>query len=673
MCGILGIFLSPQRSQKPVQIKKVLDALFTLSETRGKEAAGLAVITQEAISVYKEPLPASQLIKTVTYQDLLSNFSAVSQPLLIFGHSRLVTSGAQERYENNQPVIKEGFVCVHNGIVVNEGELWGNHPDMKKEYEVDTEVIPGLISSWIKKGKDFTESFKIAFSELKGASSIAVFSADSDQLALGTNNGSLYISDLVNLNGFIFASERRILKQLFSRFSTRRILGDACPHQLLPGYGCIADFNNFSWHQIDLTLNLAQERMPQAVRGLNRKIKIFPSHNKPSKTFLNHDNQADTFSLRTMISKEFDRNRRAISSLKRCSKCVLPETFPFISFDEKGICNYCSNHKKLLYEDNHVLEAVLKRYRRKDAAPDCIVAISGGRDSSYGLHYLKKVLGMNPLAYTYDWGMITDLARRNISRMCGALGVEHILISADIGKKRKYIRKNVLAWLKKPDLGTVPLFMAGDKQYFYYANELQRKYGIQLLIMCENRLERTHFKHGFCGVKHRDVHKPAYQLSFMDNVRLVSYYGRQFVRNPSYINASLIDTLAGYISFYLFPHNYIYLFNYIFWDEKEITDALIRTYDWEISSDTDSLWRIGDGTAAFYNYIYYTIAGFSENDTFRSNQIREGLLSRSEALSFLERENQPREASLRWYCDVIGIHMGSAIKIINSTPKLYHS
>ena len=72
---------------------------------------------------------------------------------------------------------------------------------------------------------------------------------------------------------------------------------------------------------------------------------------------------------------------------------------------------------------------------------------------------------MNPVAYTYDWGMVTDLARRNQARLCSQLGVEHIWVSADIKQKRRNVRKNVEAWLKRPELGMVPLFMAGDKQF----------------------------------------------------------------------------------------------------------------------------------------------------------------------------------------------------------------
>ena len=72
---------------------------------------------------------------------------------------------------------------------------------------------------------------------------------------------------------------------------------------------------------------------------------------------------------------------------------------------------------------------------------------------------------MNPIAFTYDWGLVTDLARRNCARICGKLGVEHIIRTPNIAKKRKFVRQNIEAWLKKPELGMIPLFMAGDKAF----------------------------------------------------------------------------------------------------------------------------------------------------------------------------------------------------------------
>ena len=88
------------------------------------------------------------------------------------------------------------------------------------------------------------------------------------------------------------------------------------------------------------------------------------------------------------------------------------------------------------------------------------------------LHMVKKVLKLNPIALTYDWGMVTDLARRNIARVCGKLGVENIIVAANIRWKRENIKKNIMAWLKRPNIATIPLFMAGDKYFFHYCNLL---------------------------------------------------------------------------------------------------------------------------------------------------------------------------------------------------------
>ena len=92
---------------------------------------------------------------------------------------------------------------------------------------------------------------------------------------------------------------------------------------------------------------------------------------------------------------------------------------------------------------------------------------------------------------------------------------------------------------------------------------------------------------------------------------------------------------------------------------------------WETAADTDNTWRIGDGTASFYNFIYHTMAGLTENDTFRSNQIREGALTREEALNLAARDNEPRYESIQWYCDVIGVDFLSTMEAIQAAPKLY--
>jgi len=344
---------------------------------------------------------------------------------------------------------------------------------------------------------------------------------------------------------------------------------------------------------------------------------------------------------------------------------------PFINFNEQGVCNYCRGYKRNRYRSEEQLKKIILESRNKLSKFDCVIPLSGGRDSSFALHYAKKILGLNPIAYSFDWGMLTDLGRRNQARMCGKLGVEHIIISADIKKNRENIRKNVTAWLRSPSLGTVPLFMAGDKRYFYHANQLSKNIGGAPILYAENPYEKTDFKSGFCGVPPVFDIEHVYNLGMLNKIKLGTYYLKEYIKNPAFINSSVYETIDAYISSYFTPHDYIYLYLYKRWDEEEITLTLTNEYSWELAADTQTSWRIGDGTAAFYNFIYYSVAGFTEADTFRSNQIRGGVIDRETALALVQIENIPRYESIKWYCDIIGIDFQNTLNCILNIPKLY--
>ena len=616
-----------------------------MSESRGGEATGLVILKTNELLVYKEALPASKFIKTDTYRYLAEKDEGGIH--IAMGHDRLVTNGVAND-NNNQPVIKDEIIGVHNGIVVNDKQIWANYPNLSRETSVDTEIILSLISLNYKKNNNIVTSVYQTFNQIEGTASIALLFSETQDCLLATNNGSIYYIKENNI--FVFASEGNILKQL-----NKKIKKDYPITNLKPGTGLFikrmdSKIIPFSFNQKNpITLSV--------------KNKIIINKLKPK-----FENNKDFPKKQIFSHQLFKTDSTKIPSIKKCNKCILPATMPFIEFDEEGICNYCHNYKKVILKKIKDLELQLPRNSNN---ANCIVPLSGGRDSCYGLHYIKKELGLTPIAFSYDWGMITDLGRRNQARMCGRLGIEHILISADIKRKRRNIRNNLIAWIKKPDLGTIPLFMAGDKQYFYHLNSLKKTLGLKTIFYTENPLEKTDFKSGFCGIPPHFNIDHVYDFSVINKLKLAFYYGRQFIRNPNLINKSLADTISAYISSYFTPHNYIYLFRYIKWDEEIINKILREEYDWELAPDTKTTWRIGDGTAAFYNYIYYTVAGFTENDTFRSNQVREGMITRDQALALAERDNQPRWESIKWYCDTIKIDYDLTIKKINSINKLY--
>ena len=347
---------------------------------------------------------------------------------------------------------------------------------------------------------------------------------------------------------------------------------------------------------------------------------------------------------------------------------------PYIDFDEAGICNYCRNYKlRNVPKPREQLFDLLEPYRRRNK-PDCIVPFSGGRDSCYGLHLVVNELGMKPIAYTYDWGMVTDLGRRNISRMCAELGVENIIVADDIGKKRRNIRTNLKAWLKSPHLGMISILTAGDKHFFRYVESVKKQTGINLNLWGVNPLEVTHFKAGFLGVPPDFAEKRVYSHGWQKQLEYQKLRLKAMTQSLGYFNRSLWDTFSGeYYRSFTEKTDYYHIFDYWQWDEQLIDQTLIEKYDWETAIDTNTTWRIGDGTAAFYNYIYHTVAGFTEHDTFRSNQIREGQITRDRALSLVEDENKPRYENIRWYLDAIDLDFEEVIPQINNIPKLYPS
>lgn len=672
MCGILGITCSAQSLSAP-GTKSLLKQLYLLSESRGKEASGLAVRKPDGIRFVRTPFPASELVNSRVYSaELNVNSNSEDHPVAVIGHSRLVTNGYEHENRNNQPVVSGVAIAVHNGIIVNHEEIWEKHPDLLRTTELDSEIIPALLSQYARSGLSMEEWMPGLFSEIRGTASTAVLLADRPVLMLATNNGSLYYVQNKENTEVVFASERFILETAIARSKAPGFQQNHVK-QLNPGTYLVVDFGQHLVFQGVLsgkqngafTLPASHQSVP--VTEVVEKVS-----NRPVQV-----NRSMEYSLDS-IPVQFERFAQirtdAVGNLRRCTRCILPETFPFIAYDSEGVCNYCQHHVNLQIKGQKALLDIADSFRGcNPGGYDCLVPFSGGRDSSYALHYLVRELGLKPLAFSYDWGMLTDLGRRNQSRMCGALGVEHILVSADIRKKRDNIRKNVSAWLKRPNLGTIPLFMAGDKQYFYYTSLLMTQNSLSLSVMGENMLETTRFKTGFCGIPPNFTNNRTYSIPFADKLRMMLFYGKEYLLNPAYINSSLLDTLDAFKSYYVIKHENLNIFDYLTWNEQTIEQVLLGEYDWETDPGTPTTWRIGDGTAAFYNYIYYVVAGFTENDTFRSNQIREGQITREEALAKVKLENQPRWDSIQWYCNTVNIDWVDTIRIINGIKALYNA
>lgn len=586
-----------------------LDMLVNHSQQRGKDSSGLLLYRDECYNVYRADYPITRLVKDI--KRYTSSF--------VIGHSRLITNGLTD----NQPVVRDDVCVIHNGIIVNHEKIW-TQINKIRELQIDTEVIAAIASAHVDEGGDLKELPTKILSLCQGVVACALALPKQGKLCLFSNNGSLYVG--IKDQSTIFASESFPLTQI----------------------GC-ADIQQVK-DPILVDIPVSEKGM-EIFDKVGRKTNLIPSLS------------FSAFEEKLLQHRKHD--------LRRCTKCLLPETMPFISFDSEGVCNYCRHYKaRNKPRPKEELFELVEPYRKK-MGNDCIVPFSGGRDSCYGLHLIVNELKMKPVTYTYDWGMVTDLGRRNISRMCAEMGVENIIVADDITKKRKHIAQNLRAWLKSPHLGMVSILTAGDKHFFRHIETIKSQTGVSLNLWGVNPLEVTHFKAGFLGVPPDFEEKRVYSHGAMKQLRYQYLRFKAMLESPGYFNTSLWDTLSGeYYRSFTKKSDYYHIFDYWRWDENLIEETLDK-YDWERAPDTKTTWRIGDGTAAFYNYIYYTVAGFTEHDTFRSNQIREGDLTRKEALEMVLEENTPRYPNIKWYLDAVGLDFKEVISVVNSIPKMY--
>lgn len=606
MCGIFGVV-----SKNKIE-KQNFQKLVEHSKQRGVDSSGLIYFEENTYHVNRADYDINKLLNKV-------------QPYnstIVFGHSRLITNGLGD----NQPVVRGKICALHNGIIVNEDEIWSKLQG-ERRLQIDSEAIVAIAEEFLLNEGKVEDLGKEILETCRGVVACALVLTELGKLILFSNNGSLYFGQ--KDDSIYFASESYGLR-LIGCIDIRQIKGDC--------------------EIIDIPISKQEFEIKDEKIRIENLIPDFKNI-KSEERLLVYSNP----------------------HLKRCTKCVLPETMPHIKFDENGVCNYCKNYQlRNVPRPKEELFTLVEPYRRSGANLDCIVPFSGGRDSCYGLHLIVKELKMKPVTYTYDWGMVTDLGRRNISRMCEKLGVENIIVAADISMKRKNIRMNLEAWLKSPHLGMMAMLTAGDKHFFRHVETIKKQTGINLNLWGVNPLEVTHFKTGFLGIPPDFEEKRVYSHGVMNQLRYHSKRFKAMMESPGYFNSSLWDTLSGeYYRSFTEKKDYYHIFDYWRWDEDIVNNTLLNEYDWEKAIDTSTTWRIGDGTAAFYNYVYFTVAGFTEHDTFRSNQIREGQITREKAIELIEDENRPRYQNIRWYLDTLGLDFQRVIEIINKIPKLY--
>lgn len=122
-----------------------------------------------------------------------------------------------------------------------------------------------------------------------------------------------------------------------------------------------------------------------------------------------------------------------MKTIERCTKCILPTSLVGITLDEHGVCNYCRDYEKNFAEWDKIeqkklqeFEKILRKAQSLKRPYDCLVPLSGGKDSTYALYLATKVYKLRTLAISLDNSYLSNPAKENIQNALKHCDADHI-------------------------------------------------------------------------------------------------------------------------------------------------------------------------------------------------------------------------------------------------------
>jgi len=316
--------------------------------------------------------------------------------------------------------------------------------------------------------------------------------------------------------------------------------------------------------------------------------------------------------------------------IKYCTKCMMPNTKPDLNFDEKGICAACNSffrRKSIDWKQREKeLHKILDRYCHNNTNWDCIIPVSGGKDSTYQTIKVLQ-MGLNPLCVTATTCHLSTIGRKNIENIKN-LGVDYIEFSTNpvIRKKLNLLGLTLvgdISWPEHVSIFTVPVIMAVRMRIplIIWGENSQNEYGGPASQEDNHILNRRWLEEfgGLLGLRYTDL---IGQEGITEKDLLPYIY-------PS--DAELED--VGVTGFFLG--------HYIPWDGY--SNALISqahgltTHDKRIETTIVNYENLDNLQAGIHDYFKFLKFGFGRATDHVSLHIRRGRLTREDGLELVKK------------------------------------
>ena len=336
--------------------------------------------------------------------------------------------------------------------------------------------------------------------------------------------------------------------------------------------------------------------------------------------------------------------------MKVCSKCILTDAYPGVTFGDDGVCSMCSSKKEFTPIGEDSLVQILNAAKAKKRGDyDALVPLSGGKDSMYILYLAVKVYNLKVMTMTYDNGFVSQIATDNMERAVKEMNVKHVVCKPDETVLRK-IYKNML--LRSGDIcGACGIAIRASM--FKVASD----YKIPIILFGISPLEDD----SFLPDSTLDIERFKYIMKESGNMKGKEIKDFLIYPNMNYFKLAFGKRTGKYAKevrplFYIENPS-----------DKEMGEIIRRELGWQEDTTHEYSKHFDCVAEPFTNHIRQHIYGYERRLCQYSNMIRRDEITREKALAMYKADNIAEKPAnykqMLEFFDITGADMEDVYKI----------
>lgn len=331
------------------------------------------------------------------------------------------------------------------------------------------------------------------------------------------------------------------------------------------------------------------------------------------------------------------------SKLHYCNRCVMPETLEGITFDELGICNVCRSSEEKMHinweEREENLNTILNNHRQPDYY-DCMLPMSGGKDSTFQAYVLSKRYKVDCLAVTHGQNMYSLTGRYNLENCLQQFDMDHIIYNPKRSTISKAARRSLVeigdaCWHCHIGAGTFPI-------------QTSLKWDLKMMIWGESIAEND----GRGTYYSQKEASPFYNLEVSARVSGENMVDEGFSEQE--LNQWFYPSKEELIESQM---RYLHLGDYMFWDEERQVEFVVRNFEW-MDSQVENTYKGYKSTecviAGVHDYLNFLKRGIGRATWHASDDVRRGLITREEGFELAKKHDTQRPHALDYYLKISG-------------------